>query len=265
MAESFDLSIQKVPYVIGRDKVTKEPKITLSRLKDLTFTNGAETVALTAGGTPLAHFGHSKTFGMSGTNATINGSLMALQLGTNVVAVASSTEIRINEIVTVDVADTATLSYVPTGTAGEELLWAEIIDSTNTPTATLQQAAAVAAGKFTVTAKALAFETGEAPVGTRIRVSYYPTASNVKKIKNMATEYSTTLDWDVHCRFLNVCTKEEVKGYMHVPSGFLEGSFEWATGETSDPAIVAFSLMAEQGCLDSELYTLHIYSEDDLV
>jgi len=257
-------SIQKVPLVIGRDKITKEPKLTLRRLKDLTFTNGSETVALTQDGTPLTHFEHSKTFGMAGTNATIDDFLMSAQLGTDVEVLVDTEEIKITEVLTVTVIDTATLSFSPTGTAGSELLWAELLDTNGSTASKFEQAATVSAGKFTVTGTALAFETGEAPVGSKIRVSYYPTAASARKIKNIATNYVTSLDWDVHCRFKDVCSSEEVKGYIHVPSGFLSGAFEWATAEGSDPAIQNFELMAEKTCADDELYTVYFYSEDDL-
>ena len=87
-------AIQKVPKIVGRDIVTKEPKVTLTNLKDLTFTNGSESVAVTSDGVPLIHFEHSKTFGLSGTNSTIDDFLMSLQLGTDVEVVTSSTEIK---------------------------------------------------------------------------------------------------------------------------------------------------------------------------
>lgn len=257
-------AIQKVPKIVGRDIVTKEPKVTLKFLKDLTFTNGSETVALTQDGVPLVHFEHSKSFGLSGTNTTIDDYLMSLQLGTDVEVLTSTTEIKILETLTVTTADTAELSYTATGVAGAELLWAEILAADGTPASKLQQAAVVAADKFTVTGKDLAFNTREAPVGTKIQVSYYPTAASARKIKNVASNYVVSLDWDVHCRFLEACSKQEKLGYIHLPSGYMSGSFEWNTAEAADPATHAFELMAESNCSDGELYSIFWYSEDDL-
>lgn len=256
-------SIQKVPQLVGRDITTGEPKVTLTLLKDLTFTNGSETVPLTQDGVPLLHFEHSKSFGLSGTNTTIDDYLMSLQLGTNVEVVSASTGIKILETVTTTVADEATLTYTPTGTAGSEVVWAELVASDNSSTK-FEQATVLAAGKFTVSGKALSFNATEMPVGSKVRVSYFPTASIERKIQNLASNYIVSLEWDVHCRFLDACSKEEVKGYINIPSGCLKGSFEWDTSEGGDPATHSFELMAERGCTSAELYTIHYYSEDNL-
>lgn len=257
-------AIQKVPKIVGRDIITKEPKVTLRQLKDLTFTNGSESVALTTDGVALAHFEHSKSFGVSGTNSTIDDYLMSLQLGTGVEVLTSTTEIKILETIITTVADEATLTYTPTGTAGSEVLWAELVDTSGQTTTIFQQAGSVAAGKFTVTAKVLAFNIGEVPIGSKIQVSYYPTAASARKIKNIASNYVISLEWDLHCRFKDVYTKQEKLGYIHLPSGFLSGSFEWATAESADPATHNFELMSEKQCSDDELYTIYWYSEDDL-
>lgn len=257
-------AIQKVPKIVGRDIVTKEPKVTLTNLKDLTFTNGSESVAVTSDGVPLIHFEHSKTFGLSGTNSTIDDFLMSLQLGTDVEVITSSTEIKVMETITTTVADEATVTWTPTGTAGSEVLWVELLDANGATTSKFEQDTVIGVGKFTVSAKVLTFNTGELPIGSKVRVSYYPTASSARKIKNIASNYVVSLDWDIHCRFKDVCTKQELKGYISIPSGFLSGAFDWSLAEAGDPATHAFELMSEKQCDDDELYSIYYYDEDDL-
>lgn len=260
----MQLSIQKVPKISGFDPVTKEPKIRLTRLKELTFSNGEDIYPLMAGdGVALAHFKDGKSFTVSGSSATLDQTLMAIQLGTDVEVLVDSTEIRVSEILTVEVVDTATLTWTATGTAGEEVKWAEIIDTSGDAITKLEQAATIAPGKFTVTGTALAFDAGEAPLGTRIRVYYYPTASSARKIQNLTSQFSLSLEWDIECRFLDICSKKEVLGYLALPYAMISGAFDWAvTG--GDPAVQAFELTAEIGCLEEELYKLITYSEDDL-
>jgi len=257
-------AIQKVPKIVGRDIVTKEPKVTLKQIKDLTFTNGSETVALTQDGVALVHFEHSKSFGLSGTNTTIDDFLMSLQLGTGVEVVTTSTEIKILETITTTVADECTVTYTPTGTAGSEVLWAEVVGTDGATTETFQQAGVLATGKFTVSGKVLTFDTDELPIGSKVQVSYYPTASTARKIQNIASNYVTSLEWDIHCRFIDACTKQEILGYINLPSGFISGNFEWNTAEAGDPATHAFEIMSEKTCSTDELYTVFFYDEDNL-
>lgn len=255
--------IQKVLTMRGYDIVTDQPKLYLKFLKDTTLTNGQESVAVTQNGTPLTHFDHSQALSVSGSSATIDEQLMALQFGKDLEVVTNATEVRISEVLTVT-GDAATLSYSPTGTAGSELKFVEVLDSNGSQVSLLDQVAVVATGSFTVTGTALAFDAGELADNTKIRVHYYPTIASVRKLQKIATNGSATLRWECEAVFKDVCTSQEKLGQILIPKGHIMGDFEWALSEGGDPATHNFSLTAEKTCDTEELWTTYIYDESDI-
>lgn len=255
--------IQRVFKLRGYDLVTDEPKIVLNFLKDVTLTNGQEQAALTQNGTPMVHFDHSLSMMLEGSSSTIDDGLLSLQAGTDVEILTNTTEIRISEILEV-ASNSATVTYTPTGTAGAELKYIEILDAYGNKVNTFTQVAGVpATTEFSVSAKVITFFASDLTDGTKIRVHYFPTAASARKISQLGSAASATLRWECEASFKDVCTKEERMGYILIYSGHLTASFDWSLSEGGDPATHAFSVISEKTCYD-KFWDIIFYDEADL-
>lgn len=255
--------IQKVLTMRGYDIVTDEPKITLKFLKETTLTNGQETSALTQNGTPLTHFDHSQSLTISGASSVIDDGLLALQTGKDVEILTDTTEIRISEVLTV-ATNSATTTYAPTGTAGAQLKFIEVLDGSGNVIDTLEQVTGtVATGNFTVAAKVITFFAGDLADGVKVRVHYYPTVASARKISQLGNNGSATLRWECEAIFKDVCTSAEKLGLIIINKGKISGQFEWSLAEASEPAIHNFSLVGEKTCSE-DLWSVIIYDSADL-
>lgn len=258
--------LQKVMVVNGYDITTDAPKIRLKLLKDLTFENGREKTALTSNGTPITHFDFGASLTLTGTSATIDEALLALQLNDTVTVLTNTKEIRIVEERTVT-SNASTSTYVATGVVGSELKFIEVLDSSGGVLETYTQVpTTLATKKFTYAfaTKAIAFFAGDLADGTKIRLHYYPTASTAKKIKADVTKQSATLRWEMDVVYKNICTSAEVLGKIIIPKGSLDGAFSWDTSEGGEPSVHNFSLMAERSCTNDDLWMAYFYDGSSL-
>ena len=261
----MQLGLQKIWTVRGYDIVTDEPKITLKFLKDLTFENMGEVTNLTQNGTPITSIDHSKSCTLSGSAATIEEALVSLQVGSGVEVLTNTKEIRIQETILTTVANEATLKYTPQGVVGAEVKFAELVDSDGTVIKKFTQMTGTAtAGKFTYATKKLTFFAGEVPIGSRIRVSYFPTIASARKIQNLANKMSATLRWECDALFQDACTSQELLGLVVIPKGKLNAGFSWAMSEAGDFAVHDFTLTAQKTCDTEKLWDMYTFKQSDI-
>lgn len=258
--------LQKVMTVTGYDFVTDAPKIRLKLLKDLTFENGREKTALTANGTPITHFDFGASLTLTGTSATIDDSLLALQLNDTVTVLTNTKEIRIVEEKIV-ASNAVSTTYTATGTVGAELKFIEVLDANGATVETFTQMTPAPTTKkfsYAFATKVVTFFAGDLVDGTKVRLHYYPTTSTARKIKADVTKQSATLRWECLATFKDICTSEEVLGNIIIPKGSLDGAFSWATSEGGDAALHNFSLMAERNCSNDDLWSIYFFKTSSL-
>lgn len=261
----MQLGLQKIFTLRGYDFVTDAPKITLKFMKDLTFENAGEVTNLTQNGTPITSIDHSRSCTISGSSAVIDEMLLSLQVGSDLTVLTNTNEIRIQETIVTTLANEATISYTPSGVVGAEIKFAELVSSDGEVLKTFTQMTGTATtGKFTYATKKLTFFAGEVPVGSRIRVSYYPTIASARKIQNLANKLSATLRWECDAIFNDACSSQERLGVVVIPKGKLSANFSWATTEAGDFATHDFNLTAQKLCADEKLWDMYTYNKSDI-
>jgi len=261
-----ELGIAKVMKVRVEDPDTRELKAELRRLSESTFTNGQETVFLTNGdGVYSASFDHSKMASISGSNSRISGDLLALQVGTDVEELTDSTLYERREIITIT-SDAGASEFVGTGVADEEIKFMYELDSNGNKTATkLTQGASTSAGIFAYDSGTKAFTTTNIDDGTKFLILYYPTASKLEKISNLAEKISYTGRIVADCLFKDVCADKLVLGQIVATKGHISGAFEWALSEGGNPALHDFKVDFLENCADGNLWDILLADEVDLV
>lgn len=261
----MQLGLQKIFTLRGYDFVTDAPKITLKFMKDLTFENAGEVTNLTQNGTSITAVDHSKTCTISGSSAVIDEGLLSLQIGSDVEVLVNTTEIRLQETITTTVAGEATISYTPSGTVGAEIKFAELVTSDGEVIKTfIQMASPATVGKFSYATKKLSFFAGDVPIGSRIRVSYYPTIASARKISNLANKMSATLRWECDAVFNDACTSQERLGLVVIPKGKLETAFSWEMAEAGEFSTHSFTLQAQKLCENEKLWDMYTFNKSDI-
>lgn len=256
----MQLSLQKVYTVRTYNYSTDAPLMTLKFLKDATFTNGSENSLLTQNGSAIASIDHSKSCTLAGSSSVIDEALLSLQVGSNIQVLTNTTEIRIQETIVTTVANQATITYTATGTAGATIKYADLVDSDGTIIKSFVEMTGTATtGKFTVASKVLTFFAGEVPIGSRIRVSYYPTVASARKIQNLATNLSAVVRAEIEVSFMDACTSQERKGLIVLPKAKFSGAFDWATAEAGDFATHAFELTSLKTCDTEKLWDMYTF------
>lgn len=261
----MQLALQQVMKIRMYDPSTDAPRGILKFLKEATFENGGEVTNLTQNGTPISSISHSKSCTISGNSAVIDENLMSLQIGKDVEILANTTEIRIQEVITTTVADEATLSYTPSGVVGAEIGFAELINSDGEVLKTfIQMASPATVGKFSYGTKKLSFFASDVPIGSRIRVSYYPTIASARKISNLANKLTATVRAEVDVILQDACTNVERKGLITIPKASFGAGFSFATSEAGEFAVHDFVLTALASCEDTKLWDLYTYDSSDI-
>jgi hypothetical protein len=266
MALSQTYGLQKVFNISGFDIDTGELILHLTKLKESTFTNGQETVWLSGGmsGSRIASFDHSKTAMIAGASAVVSDELMSIQTGTDVATLSASTLYQFTEVLTIS-SDAAVTTYTATGTAGEEIGFAYILDTNGDKLATLTQDAAATPTKFTYTpgTKALAFATGYTD-GTKVRVVYKPTAASLKHMQSNSQTFAKTVRIVADCLLKDVCRDKYVYGQIQADKGKISGAFEWSLSDAGEATVHNFECEFLESCTSEKLWDFYIVDPDDL-
>lgn len=204
---------------------------------------------------------------MTVENATFNTEVMALQNGTEVAN--GSADITKYEILTAG-ADVATAGILTSetakGTANEEIGYAYIVANDGTFEKELIQGAdASAAGtfKYEAASKKLTFFTGDVVAGDRIAVAYtYATADTAQKIVVASDGFPSTVLVSAYGVAKDVCSGETfpcvVEGTAQV-----DGNWNFDLTADGDPVVQNLNLEFVRGCLDNQLYSFVIYTDED--
>jgi hypothetical protein len=255
-------------YQINSDGTKGELQAELTKMKETTITNGEEVVYSTGGDSnaKFSAWSHSKATTVSGSNAAIQGDLLALQTGTEVQDLTNTTLIEKKEILTV-AADKVITSLTATGTAGSEIKYVYELDSIGNRISTLTQAAAVAAGVFTYTTgtKTITFNAGELTAGTNVEVIYYPTTSSAKQYQQKTDAFSATCYIVMDAFAKDFCSEQLIDSQMVIPKAKVMGNFELGLAADGNVAVHNFEIEALGTCVNSKLFDLFFYLGDDQI
>lgn len=263
MALSSQFALQKVFKVYGFDIDTDQLVLTLKKMKDTSFTNGSETVWVTGSDSRIASFDHSKTAMIAGSSALVAADLLAAQTGNDVQNLTSSVLYEHIEELTIT-SNVAHTTYTATGTAGSEIGFAYILDVNGDSIATLTQDASATPTKFAYTpgTKSIAFANSAYADGTKVRVAYFPTAANLKRIYSESTSFSKTLRIVAICQMKDACRDKIVMGQLRAAKGKISGAFEWSLTDGGEATAHNFECEFLEAC-DSDLQWEYLIVDPD--
>lgn len=263
-------SMQQTFEILLRRPATKQIVAYLTDTKTTSLENTMELVYPSGGAGNVyigGGFAHSKRAIMTVENATFNTEVMALQNGTEVAN--GSADITKYEILTAG-ADVATdgilTSETAKGTANEEIGYAYIVANDGTFEKELTQgadASATGTFKYEAASKKLTFFTGDVVAGDRIAVAYtYATADTAQKIVVASDGFPSTVLVSAYGVAKDVCSGETfpcvVEGTAQV-----DGNWNFDLTADGDPVVQNLNLEFVRGCLDNQLYSFVIYTDDE--
>ncbi len=268
MALSSQYALAKVFNLRGYSKADDSLILSLKKLKETTFTNDQTTNYVTGGqaGARLAAFDMSKKATIAGSSALVSDELMAVQTGTAVETLTSSTLFRWEDTLTIS-SNVATTTYTATGTAGSEIGFAYILDANGATIAKLTQDASATPTKFSYTpgTKTLTFATGAYTNGTKVKVVYNPTASTMKHMESNSQTFSMTLRIEADCLLKDACTDQYVRGQLQAEKGKFSGAFEWSLTDGGEATVHNFECeLLEDFCGEEKIWDFYIVEDSAL-
>lgn len=224
-----DLLITSLETITAFDITTGNYKFSLDDLQTATIAQGQEKTELTGKqGRRIGTLKRNKTITVSGTNGMMSAGLLELQTGNEFENKA--TLVLWSE--TLSVVDDATVTtYKAVGTIGNEIDSVYIRNADGTLGEKLEQAAAVAAGKFTYdpATKTLAFNEEALADGTEI-VVYYKRKIMADVLENMSDHYSGKCQLYIDALAEDRCANV-YRVQFYVPKADFNGEFSFEMGE----------------------------------
>lgn len=209
MANTFnpnEVVFEKIRYIEEFDPTTMKLLTRLTNVKDpsLTFTSDGTTVT-DAQGAEIVTFYNAAQGELGYTNAIHSFDLMAEQFASEKQVASGDSKIKVpvSEVLEIT-GNKVTLKYVPVGTSKAEIKYVQLINDENEFGDTLEVAAAVADGKFTIDAasKTLTFNAGTAG---RVIVDYYAEMSEAISLSKSTDSMPPIRTLHVYCYFRNKC------------------------------------------------------------
>lgn len=237
-----DITITSLEVITAFDIATGNYKFTLDELQNATIAQSQEQTEITGKqGRKLATLKKNKAVTISGTNGLVSGGLMELQTGGTFSN--KTTEVLWTDYLTVNTQAAAT-TYIATGTTGNEIDAVYVKNADGTLGDTLEQAAAVAKGKFTYdpSSKALAFNT-DITDGTEI-VVYYKRKIKADVLENMSDNYSGKCVLYIDALAEDKCSNV-YRIQFYIPKADFNGEFSFEIGDNQ--TVHAFEAEALSG------------------
>ena len=224
-----DIVITSLETIDAFDITTGSYLFTLDELQSASIAQGQEKVDITGKqGRKLSSMKRNKTMTISGSNGMLSCGLVEMQTGSKFQDTES--EVMWHDFLVVDENNRATTKYKGIGTAGAEIAELYILETVGTVRTSLEQAASVAAGKFTYDpeTKVLQFNSDVAE-GTQIAV-YYKRKIAATVLSNNSDTYSGKCELYVDCIGEDKCANQ-YRVQFHIPKADFNGEFTLDFGD----------------------------------
>lgn len=273
---AIDTSKFAVQQIFTVDAFDLETGALISRFEDLknsTLNNNGTIVYAQGGvGNPkIIGFSHSKEASLEIESAVITGGAIGIQTGSGLIDLTNATNIPFDEVVTVK-SGSANTTYTATGTAGNEIAFAYLLNTDGTTNTTFKQGAAPSEGgaqetgtfSYATATKTLTFPTNAVPDGSKVLVIYYPTASSAYQISNSTEVFAKNVR--LHCRtlFRDTCSGKDYVGILVIYKAKAGEEWSLALSADGDPAVHSINFEALKSCESPVLWDIFIYDTEDL-
>lgn len=223
-----DITITSLETITAFDVVTGNYKFTLDELQNASIANSQEQTDITGkGGRKLSTLKRNKSVTISGTNGMVSGGLLEMQTGGKFENKA--TEVLWTDYLTV-AEGKANTTWKAVGTEGAEIEGIYMRNTDGTLGEELEQAAEVAAGKFTYSpeAKLLSFHT-DVTDGSEL-VVYYKRRITADVLSNDSDVYSGKCALYIDALAEDKCANV-YRVQFYVPKADFSGEFSIELGD----------------------------------
>lgn len=255
--KALDLSITSLEDILAFDIQSGAHLFTLDELQNAKIGNSEEKTDLTGkGGRKLNSLKKNKAVNVSGTNGTLSGGLMELQVG-NSFQNKEDAEVQWTDPLTIT-GNVATTSYVAVGTAGAEITNLYIKDANGVPIQKLTQSDTATETTFTYdpATKQIAFLADTYADGTEIIV-YYTRKLAGDVLENLSDVYSKKCKLYVNALAEDKCSNV-YRVQIYFPRADFNGNFELDMGDNQTVhAFEAESL--PNACAGGALWTYTVF------
>jgi len=239
-----DITITSLETITAFDINTGAYKFTLDELQNTTISQSQEKTDITGKqGRKLSTLKRNKAANVSGTNGIVSHGLLEMQTGSEFKN--GAVEVMWTDYITVAASgeDTKT-AYTAIGTTGAEIVGLYVRNTDGTLGTELEQAAEVAAGKFTYApaTKVLAFNTDIA-AGTEL-VAYYKRKITADTLVNDSGKYSGKCKLYIDAMAEDRCSNV-YRVQIYFPKADFDGEFSLEMGDNQ--TVHAFSADALGG------------------
>lgn len=246
MTNVNDITITSLETIDAFDVVTGGYLFTLDELQSATIAQSQEKTDITGKqGRKLSSLKKNKSITISGNNGLVSGGLLELQTGGRFEN--KNTEVMWNDYLVVE-SNQAITSYKAIGTTGNEIESIYVKNTDGTLGQTLEQAAAVATGKFTYdpATKTIAFNSGDIADGTEV-VVYYKRKIQASVLNNMSDTYSGKCALYVNAMGEDKCANV-YRIQFYIPKADFNGEFSIEMGENQTVHAFEAESLAGAGC-----------------
>ena len=259
MVNIADLAITSLETVQVYDIQTGAYKFTLDELQSTTIAQNEEETEITGKrGRRITSLKRNKTVTISGTNGLVSAGLLEVQTGGSFVHGAS--KVAWVDYVTASAAATAATTYKAVGTAGSEIKGLFEQNADGTLGTEYTQASAVAAGKFTYSpsTKAIAFNTGEVPQGTKL-VIFYDRSITADTLDCNIEEYAAKAKVYIDALAEDKCGNV-YRVQIYIPKADFVGNFSLEFGDNQTVHDFEINALAGGCGDDADLFKITIFS-----
>ena len=172
------------------------------------------------------------------------------------------------DFITLQDAETATLTYKPVGAAGAEITALYKYDFGNiafTEAYTQGDAASGTTFACDPETKKITLPTGAFQAGDTIVVQYDYQCKDVKKLTNSADAFAKTNRVEIECYVRNVCDGKDYECLIVYPNAKADGNFSIEFGDTPATHSFAFDALLNYCSANKELFQIYIFDNADAV
>lgn len=201
-----EVVFEKIRYIEEFDPATKQLLNRMTNVKEPTLNFTSEGTAVTdAQGAEIVTFYNAAQGTLSYTNAIHSFDLLAEQFFSekNIASDENKIIAPVSEVLEI-AENKVTLKYVPTGTAGAEIKYVQLINEENEFGETLEVSAAAAAGKFAIDAETKTLTFSDGTTG-RVIVDYEAEMTEALSLAKTTDSLPLVRTLHVHCYFRNKC------------------------------------------------------------
>ena len=226
-----DLTITSLETITMFDIHTGDHRCTLDELQTATIANTQDKVDITGkGGRKLNSLKRNKAVVVSGANGLVSSGLIGIQTGSEVKTDVAAPIMWADYLTITN--NSATLTYAPVGTEGNEVEKLYVKTKYNTLGEKLIQNATAGAGQFAYNpdTKALTFASDAYEDGTEIVVYYIRMIKAAAVVDNMSDVYSEKVIMYVDAMAEDSCNNI-YRVQFYIPKADFSGNFDIALGD----------------------------------